>query len=268
MPSGTIAFRENRPHAFGVFRRALLPASCLGFVMGLIFFMSGCATIRENHTDKVGLPPAGIPMTGLFRYLADAALFTDCAGGDALPVAMEKDYLALERAYLDARREPGGPLRVALEGHFQKRPPMEGDGLVTVLVVDRFQAVLPDGGCPRPPAPADLENTYWRLTALYGKPVRFIGGGQGPPHLSLRTPERQMSGFSGCNGFFGLYRVAGNDLSFEDMAASMQACPNNHELQRRFYDALKATRNFQLLGNVLVLFDAQQEVARFTPGHR
>ena len=41
-------------------------------------------------------------MTGMFRYMADAALFTECLTEASFPVAQENDYLALERAYLAA----------------------------------------------------------------------------------------------------------------------------------------------------------------------
>jgi len=39
-------------------------------------------------------------MTGYFRYAADAALFYPCGEEKGIPVAMEGDYLKIERAYL------------------------------------------------------------------------------------------------------------------------------------------------------------------------
>jgi copper homeostasis protein (lipoprotein) len=234
----------------------------LPWVLVWIFLASGCGTLLQE--SDMAAERKGTSMTGLFRYMADAALFSDCATGETFPVAMEKDYLALERAYLASPREPGGPLRVDLVGYFAQRPPMEGEGLETVLVVERFEAIYPDGDCPPLPAVAALEDTHWKLIALYGEPVQFTAQGLGAPHLLLRTPERQMSGFSGCNGFFGLYQLRGDRLWFEDMAATMQACPNNHDLQTTFYEALKATRRFQIMDAVLILYDEQNEVARFT----
>lgn len=117
----------------------------------LVLCVPGCSTKAEKSraTRQEDV------RTGLFRYMADAPLFTDCATGETFPVAMEQDYLALERAYLENRREPGGPLRVTLEGHYAARPAMEGDGLVTVLVVDRFFTVHPATDCPLPSRPAE-----------------------------------------------------------------------------------------------------------------
>jgi len=46
----------------------------------------------------------------MFRYLADAAQFEECLTGRSYPVAMEGDYLALERAYLALpKASPAGP---------------------------------------------------------------------------------------------------------------------------------------------------------------
>ena len=117
--------------------------------------------------------------------------------------------------------------------------------------------------CPPHHALADLENTYWKLTELYGTTIQFTGNGQGEPHLMLRPPERQMNGFSGCNGFFGLYRTDGKRLSFEDTAATMMACPINYDLEKTFYKALKTTEHYKIFGDMLELYRGRNVVARF-----
>lgn len=89
------------------------------------------------------------PLRGLYRYMADAASFTDCATGRRLPVAQEGDNLALERAYLAARAAPGAPLLVTVQGRVLDRPRQEGTGVEPALVVDRFIAVAPSAQCPR-----------------------------------------------------------------------------------------------------------------------
>ncbi len=62
-------------------------------------------------------------MRGLFTYMADAALFEDCASGQRYPVAMEADYISVERVYLEARSEPGAPLLVVIRvGSSRDRP--------------------------------------------------------------------------------------------------------------------------------------------------
>jgi uncharacterized lipoprotein NlpE involved in copper resistance len=84
---------------------------------------------------------------GLFVYWADAAILAECSSGEKLPVAMEKDYISLEKAYLDKRKEVAKPLLVRFEGHKAKRPAMEGDNLEVVFIVDNFLEILPDTIC-------------------------------------------------------------------------------------------------------------------------
>jgi copper homeostasis protein (lipoprotein) len=215
---------------------------------------------RKDELDPFEDP---VPMTGMFRYMADAALFTECLTEASFPVAQEKDYLALERAYLEHRQTAGEPLLATLTGHLGQRPKMEGQGMESVIVVDRFDTIQRHATCPMRNALARLQNTYWKLTELYGKTIQFAAAGQGEPHLMLRPSEHQMSGFSGCNGFFGLYRKEADHLSFSDLGATMMACPGNPDLEATYYKALKATEHFKIFGELLELYHGREVVARF-----
>ena len=66
------------------------------------------ATTRTPEDNSE--PPSGMALEGMFRYMADAAIFRDCRSGKEFPVAMESSYIDLERAYLEAREEPGSEL--------------------------------------------------------------------------------------------------------------------------------------------------------------
>lgn len=84
---------------------------------------------------------------GLYRYMADAASFEDCASGKRYPVEMVKDHLALERAYLKNRTEAGAPLRVMFEGEVLLRPPMEGNRDIPTMQVTQFIRVMDEPSC-------------------------------------------------------------------------------------------------------------------------
>ncbi|MEB3362496.1 MAG: YbaY family lipoprotein [Synechococcaceae cyanobacterium] len=91
-----------------------------------------------------------LPLQGMFRYFADAASLRLCATGAQLPVAMEGDYRALERAYLKAlpRGAAGKPMLVNLEGLITSRPSMESSQPPQrTLVVERFVGIDPGQGC-------------------------------------------------------------------------------------------------------------------------
>ena len=79
---------------------------------------------------RVDFDPIEEPMRlrGMYVYFADSARFAECLTGLDRPVAFEKDSIELERAYLDARTEPGARMMATFEGHITQRPAMEGDG--------------------------------------------------------------------------------------------------------------------------------------------
>lgn len=113
-----------------------------GIVILLCISFGGAVGAEGN--DNVPLV-----MHGLYSYLADASLFTDCQSGRSYPVALEGDNVALERAYLAVPHAPGEELLVTLEGRIVERPPMEGPGTVATLLPARFLAITPGAGCAR-----------------------------------------------------------------------------------------------------------------------
>jgi copper homeostasis protein (lipoprotein) len=177
----------------------------------------------------------------MFRYLADAATIRLCATGARLPVAMEADYLRLERAYLKAQPagRMGQPLLVNLEGLITNRPSAEpGRPPQRTLVVERFVGVHPGQGCPqpntppnassapasRPMAPLSLRGTLWKLQALQDSSGPTLFKPPGPtPELLLGVDQERVSGTGGCNRLIGGFRLAGEELSFSRLASTSAA---------------------------------------------
>lgn len=83
-----------------------------------------------SPTDKP-LPQIPQPLTGLYTYLADAAVFKDCATGKTFPVV---NNIALEKGYLQARSALGEPVFLMLNGYFSMQPSME-QGLMQKALV-------------------------------------------------------------------------------------------------------------------------------------
>ncbi|WP_431225271.1 envelope stress response activation lipoprotein NlpE [Serratia sp. L9] len=77
------------------------------------------------------LPKTPMPLEGLYTYMADAAVFQDCATGKTFPVV---NNLALEKGYMQARRAPGEPVFLMLNGHFSVQPSMEEGQMEKALV--------------------------------------------------------------------------------------------------------------------------------------
>ena len=204
-----------------------------------------------------------LPMRGMYLYIADAALFTECQTRRKFPVAQEEDNAALERAYLVARTQPGQPLLATLEGRIALRPKMEGPGEQPGLVVERFINVWPGETCGPRFSTARLENTYWKLVRLGDRPVT-VADHRREPHLRLVPEGMQVQGFGGCNRFFGGYELDGKTLRFNKMAMTRMACIDGMDQEQAFLKALEATIRWKILGEHLELYGAKGDfLARF-----
>ncbi len=211
----------------------------------------------DDPTTVNPIEPAQV-FGGEMTYFADAAQFSECMTGRSYPIAMERDYLALERAYLGAVREPGAPLYVTFEGALAERPRMEGGGSERTVVVDRFINVWPHERCERAAAHAALANTYWRIVRLRGDAVQVVEGHR-EPHLILRRGDgrHEYSATVGCNRLAGVYAVDGATIRLEPAVATLLPCPAPLDaLERTLELVLAQVSRWRISGNTLELLDA------------
>jgi uncharacterized lipoprotein YbaY/heat shock protein HslJ len=197
--------------------------------------------------------PATGRRQGLYTYMADAGMFVDCATGERLPVAQEGDNAALERAYSAARKAPGAALLAVVEGRVEVRTPMEGAPRPT-LIVERFVSVG-EGTCGNQQSTAVLENTYWKLVRL-GATTVTLAEKQQEPYFVLQPETGRVIGSGGCNRMTGSYTLAGDKLTFGQMAATMMACAEGMDVEREFHKALRQVASWRIEGETLELFDA------------
>ena len=196
-----------------------------------------------------------VHMRGMYLYMADAGLFTECVTGRKLPVAQERENAVLERAYLKARIQPGEPLLVNIEGRIAMRPKMEGPGEQQMLLVERFINVWPGETCGPRFSPARLENNYWKLVHLGNEPVT-VADGRREPHMRLAPEGMRAQGFGGCNRFFGGYELDGQKLRFNKMGMTRMACLDGMDQEQAFLKALEATVGWSIRGEHLELYGA------------
>lgn len=76
----------------------------------------------QLEPSEQGVSKTPMPLSGMYKYFADAAIFTDCLTGKTFPV---ENNIELETGYLKARKNPGEPVFLTLYGHFDIRPSME-----------------------------------------------------------------------------------------------------------------------------------------------
>jgi copper homeostasis protein (lipoprotein) len=221
--------------------------------------------------DRLERQPRPVPIeprivaTGMFTYFADAASIVLCPDGRRLPVAMQGDYLALERAYTAAdKAQPGHPLLVSFDGRIALRPNAEeSQPPRPTLVVERFGKVWPRESCGTPMADSPLRNTYWKLVRLNGEPALAFDN-QREAHLVFNLNEPRVSGSDGCNRLMGSFELDGDKLRLSRLAGTMMACADGAAQERAFLDALGKVDAWQVRGSHLELFDTQRQVlARF-----
>jgi uncharacterized lipoprotein YbaY/heat shock protein HslJ/uncharacterized lipoprotein NlpE involved in copper resistance len=205
---------------------------------------------------------------GEFRYMADAATFTDCASGIRWPVAMTGDYLATERNYLKSRNVPGAPLITNFKGRLDLRPVMEGSP-VEQIVIEKFSNSQPGITCPssalgKSKAIAEFKDTFWKLLDLNGKKIPIAPSHKRQIRITLASEGSRLIGYSGCNQLMGTYAQKDNELRFSQMAGTMMACVSPFmELESQVLKMLGATTGYRIEGKQLFLLKDDQVLARF-----
>ena len=204
-----------------------------------------------------------VRIRGMYRYLADAALLRECVTERRLAIPARADNLALEQAYLKARREPGEELLINAEIRIVMQPRMDGPGEEEAAVIERFIAIWPGETCGTPLADAGLTNTYWRLVRLGRDPVAASPGSR-EPHLRLLPGEDRVQGSTGCNRLIGSYERADARLRFGAVATTRMACEDDAEQEQALLQALESTRRFSITGSHLeLLAEDGRLLARF-----
>jgi heat shock protein HslJ len=132
--------------------------------------------------------------------------------------------------------------------------------LVVGLVLFRFAGP----GRAEAPSDASLERTEWTLKELNGKPARLSSEGRGAATLSFDAEKKRVSGFSGVNRFFGGYKLEGETLTFDALAGTMMAGPQEEmDAERAFLAALAGVDQWRIADGALELLHDGHVVVRF-----
>lgn len=212
--------------------------------------------------DKYEMITEAFPMKGMFRYLADVTLFIDCSSQKKYPVAMEKDYVLLEKEYLSKIEEAGESMLATLSGRLILRPKMEGNEKTLTLVVEKFDKVWYKLDCKNSLSTALLKNTYWKLININSKPIK-VPKSVREPHFILRTDGKNLKGFGGCNNFMGTYEIKENRIKFGPFAGTRKFCKKTMDLENSFMKVFSEVNNYKIFGEVLELYRDEKILAKF-----
>lgn len=152
-------------------------------------------------------------------------------------------------AYEAAREYPLQPRVATISGLLRKVPGEQEGSTQSGIIVESFSLESGYDDCRLPSA--ELTNTRWQLSALGDKTLDASSKQQ--PYLTLDS-EGNVHGNAGCNGLNGSYQLNNDSLSFGAIATTRKACPDMTG-EQAFLQALKATNGFRIDGELLTLFD-------------
>ena len=108
-----------------------------------------------------------------------------------------------------------------------------------------------------------IQGVSWYLTQVGGSLVSPEDGKQ--PHMTLDPAKQQVTGFAGCNNFFGNYELDGTSVSFGPLGTTRMACPDPETgLETKLFEALQRTRKWKIEGGDLLLLKTDDVLARFS----
>ena len=108
------------------------------------------------------------------------------------------------------------------------------------------------------------EGIGWRLVEVFGVPVSPLAG-KNQPYIMFDQAQKRVTGFAGCNNFFGGYELDGSSLKFGPIGSTRRACPDIETvLETSFFRALDKTNAWKIEDGILLLLDDRAVLARFT----
>jgi len=104
----------------------------------------------------------------------------------------------------------------------------------------------------------------WELVELRGQPAPLGAGGRRAT-LSFDADSARISGFAGCNRYFGTYALADSDPSIRFGAIGMtrMACMEGMQLEQQLTEALSQTTRYAVQDGRLTFLEASNPIAVF-----
>jgi len=222
---------------------------------------AGVLHVEVFYRERIMLPPTAT----IEVVLEDAAkmdVAAELIAKRTVPAKVGPPYrVALEYypSKLHGRGRYGVRARIVNDGQLmftstQFNPAFGADGSHESSPHDLVRVLVSRVAGARKTNATSITSTRWVLEKLRGEPAGLGAGGQ-TPHITLQGAEPRVSGFAGCNQISGGYTLAGDQLSFGQMAMTKRACPEGMELEREFAKALEETKSCEVSDDVLQLRD-------------
>lgn len=108
---------------------------------------------------------------------------------------------------------------------------------------------------------SQIYDVEWKLTKINGKLVHDLKVEEFPT-LMFSKEKNRVSGFAGCNRFFGTASVIGEQVSFSPLGSTQMACPSL-ALENEYLKALQNCDSYKATNNSIVLFSDGKAALEF-----
>lgn len=99
-----------------------------------------------------------------------------------------------------------------------------------------------------------ITESFWKLETLEGKTISALQGSDKEIGFTLNEKENRITGYAGCNNFFGTYNLEDGDrISFSALGATKMACPDKAFNESEFLDIFGLVDNYRITGDKLEL---------------
>lgn len=107
---------------------------------------------------------------------------------------------------------------------------------------------------PTTPTTNAITNSFWQLITLEGKNIPIKNNGEQKVGFTLNEKGNRITGFAGCNNFFGTYKLdAGDRISFSALGATKMACLVSDFNEADLLGAFELADNYRITGDKLEL---------------
>jgi len=106
-----------------------------------------------------------------------------------------------------------------------------------------------------------ITNIEWKLTKLEGRDVSSLNP---PVTLLLDESQKKVSGYAGCNRFFGSYQSENTGITFSGMGSTKMFCQETMPIEDAYFKALGNVQAFKTTDNQLHLMAGNKVVLEFS----
>lgn len=114
-------------------------------------------------------------------------------------------------------------------------------------------------GCQTPQA--SIATKEWKLVKMYGEDFSKLSS---PVTLQFSEADHKVSGFGGCNRFFGSYEQINSTLKITGLGSTKMYCQETMAVEDKYFKALQEVQSHSLKQNTLYLLDDKEVILEFT----